>query len=321
MKHVFILNPAAGNGKIARKLHPLIIDAVKNNDLSYEIHRTVSLGDARNYTRNKCIEAGKESIRFYACGGDGTINEVLNGLIYAPNAELAIIPSGTGNDFVRNFDDPKRFLDIEAQIHGETIKTDALMYEFLDLTDEEKKSYEEQNKSISGYALNMFNIGFDAQAVAKAAYYKTKPFINGTMAYIAGVLNVLIELKAVEIQIIPNEGEVIRGDFTLMGIANGRFSGGGFDGTPQAKIDDGLMDISLVKKVTRRFFLSFVKRYHDGKHTKDPALKEIYSHFRSNSVTIKPAEKVVLAIDGETVEVGNVRFGLREKAVRIVIPK
>ncbi len=320
MKHVFILNPAAGNGKVAKEIHPRIIEACKKEEIDYEIHRTVSLGDARNFTKNRCNEADGKPVRFYSCGGDGTLNEVLNGLMGFDNAELAVVPSGTGNDFVRNFMDWKHFRDIPAQLHGTTMKIDALGYEFLDLTEEDKTRYEENNKSTLGFALNMFNIGFDAQAVAKAAEYKRKPFINGTMAYISGVLDVLVRLKPIGIKMDLSDGSKISGEYTLIGIANGRFSGGGFDGTPQAKIFDGVMDISLVKKVTRRFFLSLVKSYHDGTHTDEPRLKDIYSHHTNNEVVLRPEGKVIMAIDGETVEVGPVKFTMHEKSVNLVVP-
>ena len=321
MKHIFILNPAAGNGKVAKDIHPKIIEACKANYIDYEIHRTVSLGDARNYTRNRSLESNGEPIRFYSCGGDGTLNEVVNGLIGNNNAELAVIPAGTGNDFVRNFGDWKTFRDIDAQIHGTTTMIDAMEYDFLDLTEDDKARYESENVRIHGYALNMFNLGFDAQAVAKAAQFKRKPFIHGTLAYIAGVLAVLIKLKTVEIEISFGENDKITGEYLLMGVANGRYSGGGFDGTPQARINDGLMDITMINRVSRKFFLTFVKSYHDGKHTDKKALEGIYSHFRSQGIILRAKEKVVLAIDGETVQVGAVKLGLRQSEVKMVIPK
>lgn len=320
MKHIFILNPAAGNGKVAKEIHPKIIDACKKKDVDYEIHRTVSLGDARNFTKNRCTQAEGKPIRFYACGGDGTINEVLNGLIGHSNAELAVVPSGTGNDFVRNFDDWRVFRDVEAQMNGRAAPIDALEYELLDLTDEDKEFFEATSMRTKGYALNMFNLGFDAQAVARAAELKKKPLVSGTMAYILGVLQVLVKLKSVKMEVEFQDGTVINGDYLLIGIANGRFSGGGFDGVPQAKINDGLLDVSLIKKVTRRFFLSLVKNYHDGTHIDSPKLGDVYHHYQQKRITIRPEGKVVMAIDGETINTGAVRFDMHSGAVNLVIP-
>lgn len=320
MQHIFILNPAAGNGKIAREIHPQIIEACKQRDVCYEIHRTINIGDAKNFTAKRCEEASEEQIRFYSCGGDGTLNEVLNGLIGYENAELAVIPAGTGNDFVRNFGDWKRFRDIGAQIDGSVTKIDSIRYEFLDLSNEDTEHFENLNLSTEGYALNMFNLGFDAQAVAKAAQYKRKPFVGGTMAYIAGVLNVLMKLKSVKIEI-EFDDNILNGDYLLIGVSNGRYSGGGFDGTPQAKINDGLLDINLVSRVNRRFFLSLVKNYHNGTHIDDPRLKDIYSHYQNKKVLLRPESKVIMAIDGETIEVGAAKFSIVEKSVNMVIPE
>lgn len=320
MKHIFILNPAAGNGKVAKEIHPLIINACKNRDVDYEIHRTVSLGDARNFTKNRCAQSGDEIVRFYACGGDGTVNEVLNGLIGYNNAELSIIPSGTGNDFVRNFDNWQVFRDVEAQMDGTSTKIDALEYELLDLSDEDEQFFEAASVKTKGFALNMFNLGFDAQAVAKAAQLKKKPLVSGTMAYILGVLQVLIKLKSVKMEVQFQDGTTMNGDYLLIGIANGRFSGGGFDGVPQAILNDGLLDVSLIKKVTRRFFLSLVKSYHDGKHIHSPKLSDVYNHYQQREITIRPEGKVVMAIDGETINTGPVKFVMHKDSVNLVIP-
>ena len=321
MKHIFVLNPAAGNGKLAKALHPKIIDICKKNNVDYEIHRTVSLGDARNYTKKRCDEIGDIPIRFYSCGGDGTVNEVLNGLAGIDGVELAVIPVGTGDDFVRNFSNRELFLDLEAQFHGETKKIDAIEYEFLELSDEEKEEYEEAGIKIKGHALNMFNFGFDAQAVSKASHYKKMPLMSGTMSYIAGVLNVLAKMRSINMTIEFGDGEVKTEDFLMIGITNGRFSGGGFDGSPQARINDGLLDITTVKKVTRRFFLSFIKSYHDGTHIDNPKVTKIYSHYQCKEAVLKPVEKVIMAIDGETVVTGPMKFTVKEKLIDLVIPQ
>ena len=101
MKHVFVVNPAAGNGAGLRDILPAIHKALTGFEEDYEIHRTMSEQETILYCRQKCAFEGR--VRFYACGGDGTINNVLTGIVGHDNAELAIIPCGTGNDFVRNY--------------------------------------------------------------------------------------------------------------------------------------------------------------------------------------------------------------------------
>ena len=99
MHHYFIINPAAGQGKAA-KLVPAIREYMEGEGLPFTIYQTKGVGDAMAYMR---YMAKKGPARFYACGGDGTLNEVVNGLKKFPECEVALIPAGTGNDFLRNF--------------------------------------------------------------------------------------------------------------------------------------------------------------------------------------------------------------------------
>jgi diacylglycerol kinase family enzyme len=319
MKHIFILNPAAGKGHATTALLPKILLAVKEKGVHYEIHRTVNVGDALRYVRERCAEASRDSgedteLRFYSCGGDGTMNEVLNGLYGYANAQLSVIPTGTGNDFVRNFENNKDFTNIVKQIEGVPRKIDAIRYELLE---------PEKNEDVPpfGYALNMFNMGFDAHVVAKAAEIKKKPLMGGTTAYIGGVGAVLVHLNKLDLTVeIDGEG-LDEAQYLLAGVANGRFSGGGFDGMPRARVDDGLMDMLRVKSITRRFFLSIVKKYHDGLHLDDPGLKDIIFHYPCKEAVFQPANQMIIAIDGETSIIGGIKFTICPGAINFSAPK
>ena len=118
MKHCFVINPAAGNGKDHELLLRQIIETAKKLRVDYEIHRTSGPGEATIYARGRMAANEGENIRFYSCGGDGTAAEILNGIYGDPAAELAIVPIGSGNDYIRNFGEKKRFLDLNAQIAG-----------------------------------------------------------------------------------------------------------------------------------------------------------------------------------------------------------
>jgi YegS/Rv2252/BmrU family lipid kinase len=323
MKHIFLVNPAAGNGKAGIGAIPSILAAVKSADEEYEIHRTVNIGDATHYVREHCLENPGVEKRFYACGGDGTVSEVLNGIMGAENAQLAIIPVGTGNDFVRNFGTAKQFRDISAQLVGRSIKADVLKYEFLNQDEAKETILKSPGTRVFpkiGYAINMFNMGFDAEAVARAADLKRRPMISGTTAYISGVVSVLARLKKLPMSV-EVDGEVVdEGDYLLAGAANGRFSGGGFDGMPLAITNDGLMNILLVRSVTRRFFISIVKEYHDGTHLSDHRLDGILKHYACNEAVFRPKILMILAIDGETTEVGAVRISIVPNAVTLSLP-
>ena len=122
MHHYFIINPAAGQGKAA-KLVPAIREYMEGEGLPFTIYQTQGVGDAMAYVR---YMAKKGPARFYACGGDGTLNEVVNGLKKFPECEVALIPAGTGNDFLRNFTNMENFQDIAAQVAGKAVAIDVL---------------------------------------------------------------------------------------------------------------------------------------------------------------------------------------------------
>jgi len=309
MMHVFILNPAAGSGKGALAL-PGILDANKDSGIEYEIHRTISAGDARNFVKRRLELADGEKIRFYACGGDGTVNEVLNGVFGHDNAELAIVPTGTGNDFVRNFAHPKDFSDIKKQFDGQVKRIDSLRYEY----------YQNGEEIESGYALNMFNLGFDANVVSKTDEIK-HGVLKGTAAYVGGVFSCLVKLETMNMKVTVDGEEFADGEFLLAGAANGGFSGGGFHGLPPAKVDDGLMDMLLVKSVTRRFFISIVKKYHDGTHMELKKLEGLFHHKQCRELIFRADSTITIAIDGETAQADELHVKIMPQTVNFVIPE
>jgi diacylglycerol kinase family enzyme len=335
MKHIFLINPAAGKGKSSTEILPEIIKTVKRRDIDYEIHRTVNVGDATRYVRLRCEEAAGAPIRFYAVGGDGTMNEALNGLYGYEGAQLAVMPAGTGNDFVRSFGTKRRFLDVDRQLDGSPKRVDAMRYELLGpeghpLTNAEERASGEgvrygvgahsgRTIPVSGYALNMFNMGFDAEVAAKVENVKSMPFIGGA-AYIGGALATLIGKHPLPLAVEVDGAQVAEGDFLFAGAANGRFSGGGFEGMPEAVVDDGRLNILLIRVLTRRLMLSMFGKYREGVYMDDPRVTGKFEHHLAREAVFRPKERMVMAIDGEPVEVGAIRFTVQPAAVDLSLP-
>ena len=295
MKHCFIINPAAGNGKVQEALLPGIIAAAKRQGADYEIHRTSGPGEATLYTGSRLSDNPEEKIRFYSCGGDGTTAEILNGLYGKPNAELGIIPAGSGNDFVRNFGSNEKFRDVAAQFGGKVFPIDVIKYTY---TPKSLVQDAEENE-ITQYAVNMINIGFDAKAAYHMARLKNKLFLKGTGAYIAGVFRELTEYKMSRIIVRLDGKEPFETSILLAGVGNGQFSGGGFQGVPAAVVNDGLLDLMYIEPITRRQFLNKISVYHDGKHPEDSFLKDITRQYRITSAEIEPVGGLVFTTDGE----------------------
>ncbi|MDR2355832.1 MAG: hypothetical protein LBE16_06520 [Clostridiales Family XIII bacterium] len=312
MKHIFVLNPAAGKGAAIKKCLPAIAAAVKSAQLDCVLHRTTGPREAEFYVRERCAEAPAGRLRFYACGGDGTVNEVLNGIYGFPHAEMTVLPAGTGNDLVRSFAPARDFCDLEHLIAGVAVPMDAISYAFHD---------EEAGADRCKLAANMCNIGFDSEAVLWAERLKTHPFVGGVAAYIGGVGIALIRKKAWRLHFAFDDGEELRERILLTAIANGAYCGGGFRGAPDADPTDGILDVFIAKDVTRRTFLSLLPKYHEGKHFTEPRARDILLYRRCKGLRVSSDESVHIAVDGDVFRTKSVSFRIVPNAIRFVLPK
>jgi diacylglycerol kinase (ATP) len=302
MKHIFILNPVAGHKEAESKILPQILEAVKAEGVNYEIHRTMNVSDGENFVRNRCLAHRDEKLRFYAVGGDGTLNEVANGAFGFPHAEIAFIPAGTGNDFARIFTDPKAFLDIKRQLRGSPKSIDLIQYD-------------------DRVIVNMLNIGLDCAVVTQVDVLKQKFFLRGPFAYIAGVGVVFAGNRGFHLKVTLEDGRVYDREFTLVAVGNGAFCGGGFKGVPRAVIDDGLLDVSLVSKVNRRTFASLITKYHKGTHLESPLAREYITYVQCRSLTIEPKDTMQICVDGEVFHSGKLDIAILPAAMNFSIPE
>ena len=307
MKHIFLANPAAGKGgKAVRNLLAQIEETGKKHGYDYEIYHTKCVGDGENYVRQCCEEASrklrKEKLRFYAMGGDGTLNEIAKGAVGYDNAEITVIPCGTGNDFVRNFPVPTDFLNIEKQFEGTARKIDLIKYN-------------------ERYAINMINIGADCDVVIEAGRLKKNTFLSGTAVYAVGAVKVLSGKIGIKMNIDSEKEEVWNDELILIAIANGKFCGGGFKGVPNASVDDGAMDVSIVKMVPRLKLVRLLMKYKQGTHLDSRKDAEFFKCMRCASVTMEPQELIEASVDGEIVKLGRTDFSIVPKAVNFSVPR
>lgn len=334
MKHIFIMNPAAGKGKAGKVFLPQIIETPKRLGIDYEIHRTIAPGDATHFVRSRCEaretqRETEEMFRFYACGGDGTMNEVANGAYGQQNVEIAMVPAGTGNDFPKSFGDLKYFEDIEGQILGKARLIDIIRYEaimpnqiFGSLSSADPDSiFDSDPDPTVRYGINMFNIGFDCNVADKVAEIKTNPFVPSPLAYGLGVGMILGKKEGVSLEICLDDGEVHSGEIMLIAIGNGSYCGGGFKGVPKASVDDGLIDVSIVENINRRTLLSLLGKYRKGTHLEDPKTASIITYRKCKSLTIKPCDTVKLCTDGEVSIVGETTFEIIPSGINFSVPR
>lgn len=296
MDTIFIVNPKAGQGKNVDNL----IGKIKS--AGTKVYVTKSVGDAENFVRSHCKNKG--AARFIACGGDGTFNEVLNGTADTCDAEIGIMPMGTGNDFCKNFQGD--FSDIDAQISGSTVKCDAIRYTTCGLV---------------RYGANMFNIGFDCNVADLTATMKKRPFISGSFAYFISILAMMIKKKGANLKV-EIDGKILHeGPLLLTALANGKFCGGGIMSNPLSEVTDGQIDINVIYNVPRRKFITLLPHYMKGTHLSLKNIDKVIYNTKCKKVTLTPlSDNLRICVDGEIQNAGITEFEIVPKAFNFVIP-
>lgn len=299
MRHVFIINPIAGKGKDQSGLVERIKKAAEKLKAEYRIRFTKAPYDAIDIAREEC-SVGDE-VRVYACGGDGTANEVANGLVGFENAQMGIVPCGTGNDFLKNFGEYNDFLDIEAQMSGEAKSIDAI-------------------KINDRICINSCSVGIDASVAANVHRFKKIPLVSGSIGYTLSLVYCFFT-KISNYMNIDVDGKKTSGKYLLSLIANGKVYGGGYIGAPKAVVNDGKLDVISVKKISRLKILNVLNKYKAGKHLDDPSLKGIIDFTRAENVKITLAAPASVEFDGECVEIDTLNINIIKNALRFSIPK
>lgn len=312
MRHLFVINPSAGKKGGKDKLITAIRSAGEKLGHDVEIYETKFAGDGEAFVRRTAETAGEgEKIRFYACGGDGAVNEVANGA-YGFNVEVGCIPMGTGNDYIRNYGNVKQFRNIELQLQGKAVDSDLIRY----------VQYCDGEELPPRYCVNMFNIGFDCNVVDQTATVKNWPLVKGSLAYMISVVIMLIKKKGADLKIEYEDGRVFDGKLLLIAIANGCYCGGGVKGVPLSVLDDGLMDVSLVRDIPRRMFLNMFPKYSKGTHLQYEKMKKILDYDQCKKLTVSAnGRPMKLCVDGEITNADKVIFEIEPKSMRFAVPK
>lgn len=297
MEHVFIINPAAGKYDRSHEVIEKLETLMEGRGLRWSHAVTKKPGDAAVLAR-QAAEAGKP-VRIYACGGDGTLNEVVNGAAGYDNAAVTHYPTGSGNDFIRIFGpDAPLFYDLNRLLEGEESE--------LDLMDCNGR-----------LALNICSVGFDARIGLGMADFKRYPMVSGETAYRLSLLRSVVQGIHRPYRITV-DGESFQGEFTLMAACNGRFYGGGFNPAPEAMPDDGLLDFVIVKAVSRLTVARVVSQYAAGKAGELPQYVILR---RGRHLTVECDRMSMVNVDGERMDAYSLSFALSAKKVRFFYPQ
>lgn len=296
MKHLFIINPAAGSRDRTLEYSAAIRTACDARRLNYEIRVSMGPGDCAKIAREAA--ATGEEIRLYACGGDGTLNEVVTGAVGYHNAAVTAYAGGSGNDFVRIFDNPAAFTDLDGLLDGVESEFDLI-------------------KVNDDYSLNICSVGLDARIGTDVSNYKRFPLLQGFRAYaVSTVINVIRGIG--EHYVVELNGERIDGEQTMICVCNGRFYGGGFNPVPEADPTDGLLDVLVVKKVRRLQVPGVVGKYKAGKYRQLP---QLVRHFRTDRLMIHADRLTPINLDGELRRAQDISISVAAEKVRFFYPR
>lgn len=296
MKHLFIINPAAGSHDRTGEYAPMIRHACNTRGLDFEIAVSRGPGDCRRLAR-QAAESGQE-YRVYACGGDGTLNEVMSGAAGCPNVAVTVFSAGSGNDFVKIFDEPKAFFDLERLLDAEEATFDLI-------------------RCNDDLAINICSVGLDARIGTDVSSYKRLPLLHGFRAYAASTV-VNVARGTSEHYRVEVNGETLDDRFTFVCICNGRYYGGGFNPIPEADPADGKLDVLLVSHVSRAQVPFIIGKYKDGRYKE---LSRFARYIQTDSVKIICDKPTAINLDGELLTAQTAHFRIAEEKIRFFYPK
>lgn len=294
MRHLFIINPAAGKKESTRQLE----ERIARLSIPHEVVYTQREGDAQRITQQAA--ASGEPVRVYACGGDGTLNEVVNGAAGMDHVAITNVPKGTGNDFLKIFGPNFRemFYDLEELVKGPQ--------KAFDLIDCNGK-----------LGIDVVCTGVDARIGAGVHRYKNWKFVSGIGAYILSLIeNVL--LKGLTMPMGVEMGEINwKGDTTIVVVCNGRHYGGGFNPVPEAMPDDGVLDMLFVPGISMLAFARLVGKYAKGKYKEFP---QYIKEYHGDRAVISSDQELITVVDGEVMRGKHFVVRLSEKKVNFFYP-
>lgn len=302
-----IVNPTSGAGH-GLKDYPKIAKLLRDN----QIYHDAVFTEHQYHATELAVEAVNKGYRkIIVVGGDGTLNEVVNGLFIQKQCEpkdirLAVIAVGTGNDWVRTFGIPSNYSQaIRAIKEGKTF-----------LQDVGAVSYTESKFTQTRYMVNVAGLGFDAFVISIFNHWKAKGY-KGRWLYIASILKAYFKYKSSGVKISVDGNQIFNNLLFSMAVGICKYNGGGVQQLPKAVADDGLLDITLIKPLHWWHIVFRLRRLFDG---------GIYSighvkHAQGKLIRIESTPPIRLECDGELMGYTDVEISVVPQAIRVVVTK
>ena len=295
MKYIFVVNPVAGKKQVQYDIVNQI--KLKLTEDQYEIYQTKGPNDARLFCSERVKT--KEDLIFFACGGDGTVFEVVNGV--GLKFPVGVIPCGSGNDFIKNIENTD-FLSLARQLNGTIEEMDLLVCN-------------------GEYVCNTFSTGFDADIAYNMVKYKSKPFVSGNGAYLLSLIGCFSHRLSYPMKIYVDGSETPIDENLLFCLcANGYIYGGSFKAAPFAYINDGFIDLCYCKELKKSDVLKLVKGFKDGNHVSDPRFKQFIGYQKCTKLRIEFPKPTIAGFDGNCTKLNSIDIEILPKAMKLLVP-
>ncbi len=299
-----IVNPNAGSRKTAKDW-PVISKLLTKSGIAFDVTHTEKKEQAISIT----VDAVRQGFRkFIVVGGDGTLNEIVNGLFLQNEAAveeftIAMIPVGTGNDWCRTFHIPFTY--------AEAIQVIANGRKFIQ--DVGCVTYFSDNLPHERYFVNIAGMGYDAEVARKTNLSKDKGK-GGPFSYLISMFTSLLYYKFTKVSLRVDNEEYSGKTFSLsVGIC--KYNGGGMKQLPDAIPDDGLFDLTLIKKIGKFTVITQIKNLYDGSFISHPKIKT----FRGSSISVESEPAVLLEVDGESMGHSPFNFRILPRSLNVIV--
>jgi len=288
VKTIVIVNPQAGNGR-TEKIWPNIESALEKSIGSFEVLQTTCRGDATDLSRRILAV---DTVRIVAVGGDGHLNEVLNGFIendlpVNPEARLSFVMTGTGCDFQRSLGISGKWQNAAAKLKDAKVRK----------IDVGKVTYTAADKTQKiRYFDNIASFGLSGAVDHCLEHSRLRNYLGGSPLFLWATIKTVFTHPNQSIRFRINDGPEEEICSRLGLLANGRYFGGAMHAAPEAELDDGLLDLLMLKEISVAKFLWHLPKIYKGTHLKIP---EIFFQ-KVRKFTAESSEQVILDIDGES---------------------
>jgi YegS/Rv2252/BmrU family lipid kinase len=300
-RSLLIVNPVAAGGKTGT-VWPDVEKELRSLGLAFDYHFTEEPNHATVLAREG-IEQGYETV--VAVGGDGTINEVVNGLMPPggdkAGAVLGIVITGRGSDLARTIGIPSDYGEACARLGGDRTMTVDLGLVTFHHEGEEKQRY----------FVNVGGGGFDGEVAHRAN--RAPNFMGGTIPYLTSLVSTLFSYRNKAIELTLDDQEPIRKVINSVVVANCQFFGGGMRVAPDADPNDGLFDVIVIGDIDRIEYLMTVPKVYDGTHITHPQVDT----YRARRVEIRSELPVLLQVEGEVCGQSPITFEIVPAALEI----